>query len=240
MTLVAASAWPRPASGYRPFDSTDAAVAAKGEIEIELGPVGWKRLGTQQSLIVPAFILNWGFADRWEAVLEGKQSFLLGQDVGPRYQLDDTALSLKGVLREGSLQEREGISVATEIGALLPTVHGDPGMGAQGALILSQRWRAITVHLNGQFVWSRAHEPGGFGGLILEGPDAWPVRPAAEIFVEGERGSPTTRSALLGGIWRVRDWLSFDLGARGARVGGHDVAEIRLGLTWAFALGAGG
>lgn len=124
--------------------------------------------------------------------------------------------------------------------ALLPTVHGDPGMGAQGALILSQPWQAMTVHLNGQFVWTRAHEPGGFGGLILEGPDAWPVRPVAEIFVEGERGSPTTRSALLGGIWRVRDWLSFDLGVRGARVGGDAVAEIRLGLTWAFALGAGG
>ncbi len=232
---------PRPASAYRPFDSTDAAVAAKGEVEIEFGPVGWQGLGAEQSLVVPSLILNWGFADRLEAVLEGKQYVLIGQDVvGPRYRLEDTALSLKWVLREGSLQAQEGISIATEIGALLPTVNGDPGMGAQGALIVSQRWHAMTVHLNGQLVWTRAHEPGGVGGLILEGPDEWPVRPVGEIVVSGERGSPTTRSALLGAIWRVRDALSFDAAVRAARVGGDDVVEVRLGLTWAFALGARG
>ncbi len=230
--------WPATASAYRPFDSTDAAVAAEGEVEIELGTVGWLEVGPERSLIVPSLILNWGFAPRWEAVLEGKQSVLLGQDIaGPRYRVEDTALSLKGVLREGSLQEKEGVSIATEIGALLPTLHAESGMGAQGAIIASQRWQALTVHLDGSVAWTRAQALGLFGGAILEGPGAWAVRPVAEVFVDGERGAPTTRSALLGAIWRVRNGLSLDAAVRRARVGGDDVAEIRLGLTWALAVG---
>jgi hypothetical protein len=239
MTLVAlATLWPTAAKAYRPFNSTDAAVVAKGEMEIELAPAGWLRSGPESSLVVPSLILNWGFADRWEAVLEGKQFLQVGGKVtGPRYRLEDTALNIKGVLREGSLQEKEGISVATEVGALLPTVNGDAGMGAQGAIILSQRWQALTLHLNGQLAWTRAHTLGFFGGLILEGPDGWPVRPVAEIFIEGEQDAPTMTSGLLGVIWRVRDGLSFDAAVRAARVGGDDVAEIRLGLTWAFSVG---
>ncbi len=230
--------WPAAASAYRPFDSTDAAVAAEGEVEIELGPLGWLAVGRERSLIVPSLILNWGFAPGWEAVLEGKQSVLLGQDVaGPRYHLEDTALSLKGVLREGSLQEKDGVSIATEIGALLPTLHAESGLGAQGAIVASRRWQALTVHLDGAVAWTRAHALGLFGGVILEGPGAWTVRPVAEAFLEGERGAPTTRSALLGAIWRVRNGLSLDAAVRKARVGGDDVAEIRLGLTWALAVG---
>jgi hypothetical protein len=34
------TAWSTTASAYRPFDGTDAAVAAPGEIEIELQPAG--------------------------------------------------------------------------------------------------------------------------------------------------------------------------------------------------------
>lgn len=230
--------WPAAASAYRPFDSTDAAVAAKGEVEIELGPVGWLGVGPERSLIVPSLILNWGFAPRWEAVLEGKQSVLLGQDIAsPRYHLEDTALSMKGVLREGCLQEKEGVSIATEIGALLPTLHAESGMGAQGAIIASQRWQALTVHLDGAVAWTRAHAPGLFGGVILEGPDAWTVRPVAEVFAEAERGAPTTRSALLGAIWRVRNGFSLDAAVRRARVGGESVAELRLGMTLALPVG---
>jgi hypothetical protein len=40
-----------PASAYRPFDGTDAAVAAKGEMEIELQPAGRLRDENGTSLI---------------------------------------------------------------------------------------------------------------------------------------------------------------------------------------------
>ncbi len=236
--LAVAAGWPIAATAYRPFDSTDAAVAAKGEMEIELGPVGYLSQGTDRTLIAPSVIINWGFASGWEAVLEGRQFVQLGSDITePRSRVEDTALSLKGVLREGSLQGRTGVSVATEAGLLLPTINGDPGVGAQWALIVSQRWPDLTAHLNGAAAWTRAHEPGLFGGIILEGHDAWTVRPVAEVFVAGERGAATTLSGLVGAIWRASDGLSFDAGVRLAHAGGMNTTELRAGLTWAFSVG---
>ena len=231
------AAWPLGASAYRPFNSTDAAVAAKGEVEIEFGPLGYLKEGPDKMLVVPSLILNWGFADRWEAVLEGRNVVALGSEAQERVRVEDIAFSLKGVLREGSLQEKHGVSVATELSVLSPTINGDDQVGAEGALIVSQRWRELTVHVNGAAEWSRAHNPGAFGGIIVEGHDAWTVRPVAEVFVEGERDSPTTVSGLLGTIWRVSDRLSLDAAVRLARTGGVNTAEIRAGLTWGFSVG---
>jgi len=230
-----AAAWPFTASAYRPFDSTDAAVAARGELEIELGPVGYEVQGPDKALVVPSVVLNWGFAEGWEAVLEGRHFVRLGSaSGGPRLRVEDTALSLKGVLRAGSLQEKAGPSVATELSALLPGIQGDPGVGAEWAFIVSQRWPDLTVHLNGAAAWTRAHDPGLLGGVILEGHDAWLVRPVAEMFVERERDAATLVSGLVGAIWRVSDGLSFDAAVRRARAGGVNTTELRLGLTWGF------
>ena len=46
---------------------------------------------------------------------------------------------MKGVLREGALQDKTGPSLATEFGVLLPGIRDDPGIGASLAGILSQR-----------------------------------------------------------------------------------------------------
>jgi hypothetical protein len=56
-------AWP--AAAYRPFDGTDAAVAGLNEIEIELQPMGWQRIGSPSALIAPQVVFNYGFAERW-------------------------------------------------------------------------------------------------------------------------------------------------------------------------------
>jgi hypothetical protein len=230
--------WPMSARAYRPFDSTDAAVAAKGEMEIEFGPLGFLKEGSDTFLVVPSVILNWGFADRWELVLEGRNFVQLGENItGSRFRLEDTALSLKGILREGSLQEKTGVSIASETGLLLPAIDGDSGVGAQEAIIVSQRWPDLTVHLNGAVAWTRAHRLGLFGGAIFEVHDTWPVRPVAEIFVQGERDVPTTVSGLVGAIWRLREGLSLDAGFRLARAGGVNTTEIRAGVTWAFSVG---
>lgn len=238
LSLLVVSLWPGSGRAYRPFDSTDAAVAAKGEMEIEFGPAGFVKEGPDRSLVAPSLIFNWGFADRFELVLEGRHFVQLGSAVSePRFRVEDTALSLKSVLREGSLQEKSGLSIATELGMLLPAINGDSGVGAQGAVIVSQRWPDLTVHLNGAAAWTRAHRPGLFGGIIFEVHDAWPVCPVAEVFVEGERDVPTTVSGLLGAIWRPRDGVSFDAGVRLARAGGLNTTEVRAGLTWAFTVG---
>ncbi|HEX9289899.1 MAG TPA: hypothetical protein VF904_10265 [Anaeromyxobacteraceae bacterium] len=237
-SFVLGMVWPLSARAYRPFNSTDAAVAAKGEMEIEFGPLGFVKEGPDRSLVAPSVIFNWGFADRWELVLEGRQFVQLGDKITvQRFRVEDTAVSLKGVLREGTLQEKTGLSVASELGALLPTINGDSGVGAQEAIIVSQRWPDLTVHLNGAVAWTRAHRLGLFGGAIFEVHDAWAIRPVAEIFVEGERDAPTAVSGLVGAIWRVRDGLSVDAGLRIARAGGVDTTEVRAGLTWAFDVG---
>jgi hypothetical protein len=229
---------PVSASAYRPFDSTDAAVADQGQVELELGPIGYIVQSRDRSLVAPGVVLNWGFAHRWEVVLEGRQLIRLGAGTEePRLRVEDTALSLKHVLSQGSLQEQSGISLATELGALLPTVNGEPGVGAEWAFIASQRWPDLTIHVNGAAAWTRAHEPAAFGGLILEGHDVWAVRPVVEVFVEGERGLRPTASGLVGAIWRVRDALSFDAAVRVAREGSVDTTELRAGVTWGFRAG---
>jgi hypothetical protein len=234
--LALAAAWPLAARAYRPFDSTDAAVAAEGDVELELGPVGWLVEGHDRSLVAPSLVVNWGFAPRWEAVAEARHLVRLGgEDVHePQLRVEDAALSVKHVVREGSLQERTGPSVAVEVSALLPAVRRDEGFGASIGLVGSRRWRDLTVHLNGAAAWTRTHVPGAFGGLILEGPDAWRVRPVGEVFVDGERGEAWTRSALVGAIWRVSGALALDGAVRGARAGALGIVELRLGLTWAF------
>src|SRR5450759_2228633 len=65
-------AWSGPAWAYRPFDGTDAAVAAPGEVEIELHPAGRLREGGNTALVAPATVINYGLSEGWEAVFEGQ------------------------------------------------------------------------------------------------------------------------------------------------------------------------
>jgi hypothetical protein len=188
-------------------------------------------------LVVPSFIFNLGFVRGWELVAQFRNFVLLGDVPGQsRWRLVDTGVFLKGVLREGSLQGATGPSVATEFGAILPTWHGEPGAGALASGILSQRWDAVTLHLNLAASLSRAERFDLFGGLIVEGPYTWTVRPVLEVFAEREFGASTTVSGLVGVIWRASESLSVDVALRGERIGDLNGAEIRAGFTWAFAV----
>jgi hypothetical protein len=227
----------RTSFAYRPFDSTDATVVAPGRLELELGPIGYVRDGRANVLVAPAVVANTGVVRNWEAVLQARNLIRLDhpQDEA-MVELVDTALLLKGVLRQGTLQGDSGPSLATEFGALLPTVHGDRGAGATWVGILSQAWPAATVHLNTAFTLTRAQRFDLFVGAILEGPSAWTVRPAVEVFVEREFGAAFTSSVLLAAIWRVREDLSLDVGLRRAWGDDRDVSELRVGFTWDFPL----
>ena len=143
------------------------------------------------------------------------------------------------MLREGSLQGASGPSIATEVGVLLPTISGEPGTGLEALLIVSHSWNALTLHLNGAIARTRSKRQGLFGGIILEGPQAWAVRPVAELFVESEGGAPNVKSALAGAIWNVRDGLSVDVGFRYAWQGPQSGVEVRGGFTRAFSLARG-
>ncbi|WMT71444.1 hypothetical protein [Bradyrhizobium sp. Ash2021] len=227
-------AWSDPALAYRPFDGTDAAVAAPGELEIEFQPAGPLRESGTTTLIAPATVVNYGLSEGWEAVFEGAGQTPLSP-AGPT-SLTAAGAFLKHVLQPGSLQDKSGPSIATEFGVLLPDSMGSSGVGASLAGIVSQRWDWGTVHLNAATALTRTHHADIFLGGIVEGPSKWSVRPVAEFFYEKEFGQSETISALIGLIWRVQDNLSFDVGLRHALRNGHPVNEIRAGLTFGFPL----
>jgi hypothetical protein len=234
LAIVLGLAWSPAAWAYRPFDGTDAAVAAPGEVEIELQPAGPLHDEGGTTLIAPAVVFNYGFSENWEAVLEGRGETPLSSS-GPT-SLTSAGAFLKHVIVPGSLQDKTGPSVATEFGVLLPDSTGDSGVGARIAGIVSQRWDWGTVHFNAETALTRDHRGDVFFSTILEGPSKWTVRPVAEIFYENEFGKEETVSGLIGLIWQVRDNLSFDVAYRHALTNGHPVDEIRAGLTFGFPL----
>ena len=225
--------WGSEAFAYRPFDGTDAAVADPGETEVELQPAGaqWSR-EQQNLLIAPAVVYNYGFLKDWEAVLESQLQTPFSPS-GPT-SLSASAVSLKHVIRPGSLQDQSGPSIAAEFGVLLPDSNGDNRFGATIDAIVSQRWDGGTVHVNNAAELTRDQRADVFTDLIIEGPSKWVVRPVAEFFYEEEFGRAHTLSGLIGAIWQVNDKLSFDVGFRHAVTNGSNVNEIRAGLTVGF------
>jgi len=234
MLASAIVACPHAAFAYRPFDGTDADVAELNKVEIEYQPAGALRMGSDKSLVGPATVVNIGFAQRWEAVFEG--TGMLPLSPSSPAQLTDAGMFLKHVLREGSLQDKPGWSLATEFGLLLPGIHADKGVGASLAGIASQRSDWGAVHFNASVSLTRDQHTDAFVGAIFEGPSKWNVRPVAEFFFENEFGQARTLSGLVGLIWQVREDLSFDLGVRQAFTNGHSVEEIRAGMTLGFPL----
>ena len=173
-TVAALTFWSGEADAYRPFDGTDAAVAETGEIEVELGPVEYLRAGAERMLLAPDLRVNYGFIPGWEASLEGKLTHGLTAGI-PETSLVESDALLKGVLREGSLQEKPGPSIATEFGILLPGINDQHGTGAVLNGIVSQRWAWGTVHLNAQIELTRERHADYFLDSIVEGPHDWPV-----------------------------------------------------------------
>jgi hypothetical protein len=221
----------RPAHAFRPFVGTDAHVAEPHLLEIEVGPLGYLRRGSERFLIAPEAVVNYGTGSGFEFVLEGRG--LMQIDTGSvetPVGLDDFALSAKKVLRRGVLQGREGPSVATEAELQLPS-KGAPGTGISAALILSQRWRSMGMHVNVAVERTREHEPSLLVSVIGEGPERWPVRPAVEVSLERAGEESPVRGLLLGAIWQTRQGLTMDAAVRTASGDEHEF-ELRSGFTW--------
>jgi hypothetical protein len=230
-----ATIWAAPAAAYRPFDGTDAAVADVGELEIEFQPAGFVHTTSTTALAGPNAVFNYGFAQRWELVLQAAaQAFPDG--AGPT-NVPNGAF-LKYVVQPGVLQGKPGPSVATEFGALLPNIGGS-GVGFSWTGIASQRWQWGTVHFNVATNYTPDQHPDVFVDAIIEGPHQWTVRPVMEIYADSVVGQTRTYSALVGAIWQVRDSLAVDVGVRYALVNGQPVNELRAGVTFGFPLSLG-
>lgn len=221
-------AGPTPVFAYRPFDSTDAAVADKGAFEVELSPLTYRHDDDGTAWIFPSARLNYGVAEDWEVVLEGQAEHFSHM----RSRVTESALSLKGVLQEGSLQEKGGWSLATEGSVLLPGINDQNGAGFEWTGIASRRWAWGTIHINVAAELTRDRRLGTFLGGIIEGPDDWPVRPVAEVNYARAFSIDEETSVLLGAIWKVQEHLAFDLGFRHAWVNSRPDEQIRAGLTF--------
>jgi hypothetical protein len=229
-------AWARPAFAYRPFDGTDAGVAARGELELEIGTVGYVHT-PQGTYFAPAQVFNYGPIDRVELVLAGQPSVPAFRATGPRFALLEPEASVKVVLREGVLQEHTGPSIALELDALLPTVNGEPGAGGGGDLILTERLGPVLGHLNLEAFRSRAKNADFIADLILEGPPLFArARPVAELSFEHEVSVASTSAALLGFIADVSETFALDAAGRFAASEGAHAYEIRGGFTWSIDL----
>ena len=238
LTLLVVESWCLEAWAYRPFDGTDADVAAYREVELEVGPAGYRQEGASKFLVAPALVANYGFAPNFEAVLAARQDIPLGVGAGrPLSRVNDIDLFVKTLLRRGSLQGHEGVSVAVETGLLLPGLEAR--FGAHVASIMSLQWPALSVHLNleNDFLCSIDYE--ARVSLIVEGPQAWSVRPVGELLAERQFGlgvfsGGLRESVLVGGIGRWNEAWSFDAAVLAGRAGKDNEREARLGLTWAF------
>jgi hypothetical protein len=226
--------WVAPAAAYRPFDGTDAAVADVGEVEIEFQPTGAWRVDQRNNLSGPNGVFNYGFAERWEFILQGETPAPEG--AGPT-SVPNGAF-LKYVIQPGVLQDKPGPSIATEFGLLLPEFGGSGvGLGWNG--IVSQRWDWGTVHFNVETNLTPDQHGELLLDVILEGPHKWTVRPVFEVYSDSVFGLEQTYSALVGAIWQVRDNLAFDVGLRHALVNRQPVNELRAGVTFGFPLSLG-
>jgi len=223
--------------GYRPFVSTDAAVADVKEMEVEIGYFNLERERGKNTFIVPKAVLNYGLVRNLELVGE----FAVEEPPHGPVRLADPALSLKAVLKEGVLQEKSGISFAVEAGPLLPSTNREENrFGFEASGILSGKLDALTYHVNfGGGVDRAQTNPFLVWGVIAELPITPKLRLVGEINGESVRGNPPDNSALVGFIWEA-PWQKVFIDA-GVRRGISRAAPdwmFTTGLTFSFSLPA--
>jgi hypothetical protein len=222
-----------PAWAYRPFVSTDAAVADPGAMEIELGYFQFARQRHEDVFSTPKVVLNYGVVDRLEVVGE----FAVEQAPHEDWQLVDPGLSLKALLKKGVLQDTEGLSIAVEAGPLFPSTNGAEGLGFEASGIVSGRLQALTYHVNfGGGVDRVDARPFALWGLIAETPVVPTFRLVGELNGESVEGERANNSVLLGFIWQpfLSRELWIDGGIRRGITRAAPDWQATLGLTFAF------
>jgi hypothetical protein len=223
--------------GYRPFVSTDAAVADVKEMEVEVGYFNLERERGKNTFIVPKAVLNYGLVRNVEIVGE----FAVEEPPHGPVRLADPALSLKAVLKEGVLQEKSGVSFAVEAGPLLPSTNREENrFGFEASGILSGKLDPLTYHVNfGGGVDRAQTNPFIVWGVIAELPITPKLRLVGEINGESVRGNPPDNSAVVGFIWEA-PWQKVFIDA-GVRRGMSRAAPdwmFTTGLTFSFSLTA--
>lgn len=219
---------------YRPFIATDAAVADPKEVEIELGYFTLERENNENAFVIPRVVFNYGLFQNWEAVAE----FAVLRTSNAELNLIDPALSLKAVLKEGVLQDKEGVSIAVEAGLLLPsTEQGESHFGFEAVGIASAKLGPFMLHVNGGLGIQRSDsDVVGIWGVIGELPIAKGLRLVGEVDGDKAQRQQLGESGLLGFIWQP--WSSqnvaFDAGVRRRFSGSGPDWQFTFGVTFGF------
>jgi len=236
----------RPAYAYRPFISTDAAVADLHQVEIEMGVFNWAQNGnpavnsttnantSRNFYTVPQTVLNYGVVDRVE---------LVGQfnvdEIGGNTQFADPELNVKVVAKEGFLQNKPGDSFAFETSLLIPSpLTGEERFGFQETGIWSHRFGDFIFHVNvGPGIAQDSTEGFIYLGTIAEHPITRTLRAVGEISVQDTVAETPDNSGLLGLIWDTpRPDLALDAGLRRGLSNDAPSWLITLGFSYGFIL----
>jgi hypothetical protein len=175
-------------------------------------------------------VLNYGIAKNLELVAE------FNLQVSPDVELTDPSLSLKGVLKEGLLQDKPGVSIAVEAGPLLPsTLPHEDRVGFEVIGIVSGKLAPVTVHVNGGGGLDRGGRGFGVWGVIGELPVHSKLRLVGEVNGQSTEGDRPNNSALLGIIWQPTSKnLFLDAGVRHGISRGAPDWQFTMGLTFGF------
>jgi hypothetical protein len=145
---------------------------------------------------------------------------------------------VKGVVKEGVLQDKPGLSVAVEAALLLPsTLPREHGVGFEAIGIVSGKLAPVTVHVNGGGGLDRDGHVFGIWGVIGELPFHSKLRLVSEVNGETAQGVRPTNSALLGLIWQPTSRNVFlDAGVRHGISHAAPDWQFTIGLTFGFLL----
>lgn len=219
---------------YRPFVSTDAAVADIKEWEIELGLFSLSRHSGRSEIFIPSLRLNYGIKKNWEIVGEfDLQVYKNG--MARNFEVADPAIFLKGVLHEGILQNQEGLSFVIELGILLPsTIAEERKAGLEGIMVLSGKISNMVYHINIGGEFDREDFTAlGLWGVILEFPFEGRFRFVGEVNgTIGPQGKSES-SGLVGLIWEAGGF-DFDFGIRKSFTTSASDWALTTGLSFSF------
>ncbi len=230
--LVAVIGWTPSASAYV-LDANDARTVAPGGLELEFQPAGWyQTFGAEgeRYLIAPSVMVYAGLAEGWDLIVIGRG--YLGIDGGDqtRYSITDNGVYTRLLVREGSYAgDDTGPSIAIQLGVILPSWRDEQGAGASAALLVSQEWTQLDLHVNVQVDRRRSGRPGMFATIALEGPLEWPVHGVVEAYVDVEDGS--RELSVLGALSVApKERWTIGGGVRYFDVDGTRGIEVRLSL----------
>lgn len=231
-TAILLSVFPLRAFAYRPFTSTDADVVNAKELEVEFGYLTIERDDGETGYVAPSVVLNYGLLDTLELVGE----FELQKPPDAAWEVADPGIFLKALLKRGALQDRRGLSVAMEAGALLPTDKDDEkDVGGEAILIASGVFAPFVYHINFGGGVDRAGNAFWKWGVIGEVPVSNNFTLVGEIAGEDAAGAEPDHSALFGARFQpTKSSVVFDMAVRRGLTGASANWAITFGLTTKF------